>query len=92
LEVLFHTESTQNHGGYSNPDVDALLDQARGELDSQKRLKLYQQAEQLILEDAAWVPLYFNVEDWLIKPYVQDFQIPPIQIPKFQYVKILADE
>lgn len=92
LEVLFHTESSQNHGGYGNPQVDALLDQARGELDSQQRLKLYQQAEQLILEDAAWVPLYFNVENWLVKPYVQSFQIPPIQIPKFQYVKILAEE
>lgn len=92
LEVLFHTESTQNHGGYSNLDVDALLDQARGAQDPQERLALYQQAEQLILEDAAWVPLYFDVENWLVKPYVQGFSIPPLKIPKFQYVSILAEE
>ncbi len=92
LEVLFHTESAQNHGGYSNPEVDKLLEQARGVLDPKAREKLYQQAEQLILTDAACVPLYFNVENWLVKPYVQGFQVPPIQIPKFQYVKILAEK
>ncbi len=89
LEILFHTESAQNHGGYSNPDVDALLDQARITQDVEERQALYQQAEQLILEDAAWIPLYFGVENWLVKPYVQGFDAPPIKIPKFQYVSIL---
>ena len=89
LEVLFHTDSAQNHGNYSNPQVDALLDEARGTQDVEKRLALYQQAEQLILEDAAWVPLYFGVENWVVKPYVQGFQLPPMKIPKFQYVSVL---
>ena len=88
LEVLFHSGSSQNHGNYSNPEVDALLDQARGTLDAAKRLALYQQAEQMILNDAALIPIYFDVENWLVKPYVQNFQIPPIKIPKFQYVSI----
>jgi oligopeptide transport system substrate-binding protein len=89
LEVLFHSESAQNHGNYSNPEVDALLDKARGTLDQEERLAMYQQAEQMILEDAPWIPLYFDVENWLVKPYVQGFSIPPIKIPKFQYVSIL---
>jgi len=92
LEVLFHSESAQNHGGYSNPDVDALLDQARGTQNIDDRQALYQEAEQLILEDAAWVPLYFNVENWLVKPYVYGFRVPPIQIPKFQYASIIDIE
>ena len=89
LEVLFHSESTQNHGGYDNPAVDELLDQARGTVNVEERVALYRQAEQLILEDAAWVPLYFGVENWLVKPHVQGFQIPPMKIPKFQYVSII---
>jgi oligopeptide transport system substrate-binding protein len=88
LEVLFHSKSAQNHGGYSNPAVDKLLDEARGEQDSQRRLALYQQAEQMILNDAACIPIYFDVENWLVKPYVQNFEIPPIKIPKFQQVYI----
>jgi oligopeptide transport system substrate-binding protein len=89
LEILFHTESAQNHGGYSNLEVDTVLDQARGAPDQEARLALYQQAEQMILDDAAWVPLYFGVENWLVKPYVRGFQIPPIKIPKLQYISIL---
>jgi len=88
LEVLFHSGSTQNHGNYSNPEVDALLDQARGTQDMDERLALYQRAEQMILDDAAWMPLYFDVENWLVKPYIRNFSIPPIKIPKFQYVSI----
>jgi oligopeptide transport system substrate-binding protein len=88
LEVLFHSKSSQNHGLYSNPEVDTLLDKARGTLDEKERLALYQQAEQKILEDAAWIPLYFSVENWLVKPYVRNFWIPPIIIPRFQYISI----
>ncbi|MFN8454723.1 MAG: hypothetical protein U0401_08660 [Anaerolineae bacterium] len=68
--------------------MDALLDKARGTLDEKERLALYQEAEQKILEDAAWIPLYFSVENWLVKPYVRNFWIPPIIIPRFQYISI----
>lgn len=88
LEILFHSKSTQNHGHYSNPQLDALLDQARGAQNVDERLALYRQAEQMILDDAAWIPIYFDVDNWLVKPYVQGFKVPPIKIPKFQYVSI----
>lgn len=88
LEVLFYSSSAQNHGHYNNPEVDALLDQARGAQDAEERLALYQQAEQKIVDDAAWIPLYFSVENWLVKPYVQNFWIPPLHVPKFQYMSI----
>jgi peptide/nickel transport system substrate-binding protein/oligopeptide transport system substrate-binding protein len=68
--------------------VDDLLNEARGAQNVKERLTLYRQVEQLILDDAAWIPLYFEVENWLVKPYVQDFRIPPIKVPKFQYVSI----
>lgn len=89
LEILFHSESTQNHGDYSNPELDALLDQAKATRDEATRLALYQQAEQMILDDAAWVPIYFDVETWLVKPYVKNFQVPPLKIPKWQYVYLV---
>ena len=88
LEILFHSDSAQNHGGYSNPEVDALLDEARGTQDDAERVALYKQAEQLILDDAVWIPLTFDAGEWLIKPYVQNYRIPPIKVPKFQYVSI----
>jgi oligopeptide transport system substrate-binding protein len=88
LEVLFYSDSGQNHTGYSNREVDALLDEARSEKDEDKRLELYQEAEQMIIADAPWVPLNFGVEYWLTKPYVKGLRQPPMVIPVLQYVSI----
>jgi ABC-type transport system substrate-binding protein len=88
LEILFHSRSAQNHGHYSNPEVDALLEQAAGIQDEAERVALYQQAEQMILDDAAVVPLSYGVENWLVKPYVKNFWITPISVPKLQYIAI----
>ncbi|GAJ12803.1 unnamed protein product, partial [marine sediment metagenome] len=44
LEILFHSGADNNHGEYSNPEVDALLDKAGVELDKELSLALYQQA------------------------------------------------
>jgi oligopeptide transport system substrate-binding protein len=83
LDILFHSESPGNHGEYSNPEVDRLVEQARTEADPQLRQDLYQQAEQLIISDAAWLPLWFDTEGkGLIKPYVQNYRYTPIIVPK----------
>ncbi len=64
LRPLIHTASTPESGGqnymrYSNPEVDSLLDQARGTLDAPARQLLYQRAEDLALgRDQAIVPLF----------------------------------
>jgi len=91
LDVLFHSEKSENHMGYSNPEVDDLLEKARTEQDPEKRLKLYQEAEQIIINDAPWVPLFYEVEYWLTKPYVKGMIYPPMIIPRLQYVSIEAD-
>jgi len=90
LEILFHSESSQNYGGYTNLAVDELLNQARGTQDATERLALYRDVEQMLLDDAAWIPLYFETEYWLVKPTVKNFTIPPIKVPKFQYAYIEA--
>ena len=87
LDILFHTESTLNHGGYSNADVDRLLEEARIEPDVTRRVQLYRQAEKLIVEDAAWVPMWYEGERYaLIKPHVKDYQLTPMIVPKMRQV------
>jgi len=88
LDILFHSESRQNHTSYDNPTLDALLDEAGVESDPEKRLALYREAEQLIIDEAVWVPLYFDLEHWLVKPYVKNFTVTPLVIPKYQYIYI----
>lgn len=88
LDILFRSTSTQNWASYSNPEVDKLLDQAALENDNAVRFKLYQQAEQLILNDAPVIPLTHSREYWLTKPYVKGMIYPPIIIPRLKYVSI----
>lgn len=70
LSVLLTTHGSGNHFGYSNPQVDALCDQADKEQDPQKRIQLYQQAEDIVLQDAPWFPLYYPVDPELQSPKV----------------------
>ena len=88
LDLLFYSTSRQNNARYSNPEVDRLLLQARTEQDVNKRLALYQQTEQIILDDAPWIPLYYGRDHSLVKPYVKGFVFPPIVIPKLRYASI----
>jgi ABC-type transport system substrate-binding protein len=88
LEIKLHSESANNEAGYSNPEVDALLDQAIGEPDEATRLALYQEAEELIVIDMPWAPLYHGKASYLVKPYVEGFVIPPFVIPNLRYVTI----
>ncbi|MFC2070535.1 peptide ABC transporter substrate-binding protein [Chloroflexota bacterium] len=91
LEVLFHSEAELNYGGYSNPEVDSLLERAGVEMDSKKSLELYQQAEQLLVEDAACVPLWFGQNYILVKPYVKGYKLNPMGIAVLNTVYIEAD-
>jgi oligopeptide transport system substrate-binding protein len=77
LEILFHSDADNNYGEYSDPEVDALLEMAGVELESDLSLALYQQAEQKLVEDAACLPLWFGRNYILVKPYVKGYNLNP---------------
>lgn len=87
LDVLFHSGSDNNQSEYSNGQVDLLLERARGEQDEPTRFALYNEAESIIVDDAAWVPLWHsNGGSILVKPFVNDYFSFPMVIPKYRYV------
>ena len=88
LDIHFHSQSRLNNTRYSNPALDALLEQVRTEQDVNRRMSLYQQAEQIVIEDAVWEPLYNGRDHALVKPYVKGFEFPPMVIPHLRYVTI----
>lgn len=77
LEILFHSGADNNYGEYSHPEIDALLEMAGVEQDSNLSLALYQQAEQKLVEDAACLPLWFGKNYILVKPYVKGYNLSP---------------
>ncbi|NTV63398.1 MAG: peptide ABC transporter substrate-binding protein, partial [Oscillochloris sp.] len=88
VDVLFRGGSGENHTGYNNPQVDALLDQAAVAQDEATRLDLYRQAERQIIADAPVIPLYHGIAYMLVKPYVQGLEITPMGILDLSTVEL----
>ena len=77
LDVLFHSDAENNVGGYTSAEFDVLVETARVSQDPQERLLLYQQAEAILVEDAAAIPLTFGRSYLVVKPYVLDLVLTP---------------
>ena len=58
---------------YDNPQVNKLLDEARGELNKTVRNDLYQQVHDMVMEDTVVIPSGYSKVSWLQKPYVDGF-------------------
>jgi oligopeptide transport system substrate-binding protein len=74
LSLMLRTGAEENKIGYSNPQFDALCDQADVEADPAKRATLYHQAEMIAVDDVPWVPLYFFKDIELHKPHVKNLR------------------
>ena len=70
LSLLLMSSTPENHVGYKNPAYDALCSQADAESDMSKRIALYRKAEAMVVDDSPWVPLYFQKDMELMKPWV----------------------
>jgi peptide/nickel transport system substrate-binding protein len=60
--------------GYSNEEVDALIDEAERTLDESRRRRLYRRAYRLIRDDAPWIFLYSPVRFWGVGPRLEGWR------------------
>ncbi|MEK3935373.1 peptide ABC transporter substrate-binding protein [Sporosarcina sp. FSL W7-1349] len=77
---LFTTDSPQNLTGYSNPELDQLVEATKVELadDPVARYEAFAKAEKILLEDdAAIAPQYQRGRAALMKPYVKGLVTHP---------------
>jgi ABC-type transport system substrate-binding protein len=88
LDLKFHSKSTLNDIGYENPEVDAMLERARTEQNSEARLKLYQDIERRLIDDAVWLPLYFSENHQVVSPAVKGWFDRPMVIPRLRFLSV----
>lgn len=88
LDLLYHSEGPGNYGRYSNPEVDSKLEAARTEADPAARLTLYQEAEALLLEDAATIQTVHSLSYVLVRPTINGYQHTLIPLPWAAVVSI----
>jgi peptide/nickel transport system substrate-binding protein len=70
---IYHSGGSRNYENYSNPEVDALLEEARRTLDLEPRGELYRQAEALAIKDCAVLPCFESNVHNLLAPKVNGF-------------------
>jgi peptide/nickel transport system substrate-binding protein len=63
-----------NYTRYKNPQFDAIFEKALLENDDSLRYKLYQKADQLVMNDAPVVPLWYDKVVWLVQTNVKGFR------------------
>ena len=61
-------------GNYSSEEYDSLIDSLSGEGDNAKRLEIYSQAEQVLFDDCALIPLYYSTKEYFVQNWVKDFR------------------
>lgn len=84
----FKTGGSNNDSGYTNPDVDTLLDKARAVTDQTERKKLYQDAQKIIMDDLPY-PLFYHAPSYqAVSNKVQNFLLMPDAIMRFTEVSL----
>lgn len=68
---LLYTDDVTNNSFYSNPDYDALVDQAKTESDPAKFAEIVKQADAEVSADYPVLPLYYKSNNYLLKDYVE---------------------
>jgi ABC-type oligopeptide transport system substrate-binding subunit/class 3 adenylate cyclase len=58
---------------WQNPAYEGLVEKARRLTDQRQRMGLYKQADRILVEEAAVVPLFYGRNSLLIKPWVRRF-------------------
>jgi len=70
--ILLHTNGGENHTLWSNPKFDALCDKADVDQNPVRRSALYRQAARIAADEVPLIPLYYQKDIELVKPYVHN--------------------
>ncbi len=87
LELMVSTNGN-NNAKYNNPDFDALMDKAAAETDPETRFGLLHQAEDLIMQDAAIIPVAYYNDFYLQNEKITGSWHSPYGYWYFQYADI----
>ncbi len=86
---LFTSQSGNNHTGFANKRYDELIMLASEELNEEKRIQLYNEAQKILLEEeVAIIPLFWGVSAILKKPFIK-IKFNPLDIIYYDEVEFI---
>lgn len=87
---LYHSSKTgiSNFFSYQNPQVDKILNNARAQLDEEKRIQALRQAEEIIVDDAPCIWLFQKMAAKLVSPGVRSLEVNCMELVDWQRVEL----
>ena len=79
-----------NSGNYCNPEADKMMHEANSETDPAKRAAIMQKIEQMLYDDAAYIPLHWQNLAWAARKGVN--VEPVVNVMNFPYLGDLVIE
>jgi ABC-type oligopeptide transport system substrate-binding subunit/predicted Ser/Thr protein kinase len=87
-DSIFRVEDFNRRTGWQNKTYDNLVEQARRVLNQEARMKMYQQADRIAVEEVPIMPLAYGRFHMLVKPWVKNLIFSVVNPPIWKYIVI----
>ncbi|GGY90046.1 peptide ABC transporter substrate-binding protein [Streptomyces poonensis] len=88
LQPLYYTDASSNDGKWSDPAFDRLVDQANAESDTAAAIDKFRQAEEVVRDDMAAIPLWYQNGSAGHSERLSDVTLNPFSVPVYDRIKV----
>ncbi|MFG2380219.1 peptide ABC transporter substrate-binding protein [Streptomyces avermitilis] len=88
LQPLYYTNASSNDGKWSDKNFDKLVDQANAESDRAKAVKLFQQAEGVVRDNMAAIPLWYQNGSAGYSDRISHVALNQFSVPVYNEIKV----
>jgi oligopeptide transport system substrate-binding protein len=88
LQPLYYTDASSNDGHWSNDEFDGLIDKANGETDTATAIKDFQQAEGVLRDTMAAIPLWYQNGSAGYSDRLSGVKLNPFSVPVYNEIKV----
>ncbi|WP_405572475.1 ABC transporter substrate-binding protein [Streptomyces sp. NBC_01167] len=88
LQPLYYTNASSNDGKWTNKEFDKLVDQANAETDVAKAVETFQQAEEVVRDQMAAIPLWYQNGSAGYSERISNVSLNPFSVPVYNEIKV----
>ncbi|MZD08511.1 ABC transporter substrate-binding protein [Streptomyces sp. SID5785] len=88
LQPLYYTNASSNDGHWSSKKFDDLVDKANAESDTATAVKTFQQAQEVVRDEMAAIPLWYQNGSAGYSDKVSNVALNPFSVPVYNEIKV----
>ncbi|MER7493211.1 ABC transporter substrate-binding protein [Streptomyces pharetrae] len=88
LQPLYYTNGSSNDGKWSNAEFDKLVDEANAEDDTAAAVEKFQQAEEVVRDNMAAIPLWYQNGSAGYSERLSDVRLNPFSVPVYDQIQV----